>query len=146
MLITIINGPNLNLLGEREPQIYGATSLDDIQKQTTAHAKGLGFDINFIQNNSEAALIDAVQKAHREAAGIIINGAGYSHSSIALLDALLSGKKPIVEVHLSNIFARESFRHHSVLAQAASGVICGFGAKSYLLALDALVEIIQATS
>lgn len=143
MRIDIINGPNLNLLGEREPEIYGSTSLEDIKNQTSERGKSLGFEINFIQSNSEADLIDAVQTAHREATGIIINGAGYSHSSISLLDALLAGKKPIVEVHLSNIFARESFRHNSVLAPAARGIICGFGAKSYLLALDALADILK---
>ena len=143
MRIDIINGPNLNMLGERQPDIYGTISLDDIARQTKAHGKTLGFEINFVQSNSESALIDAVQKAHGEADGIIINGAGYSHSSISLLDALLLGKKPVVEVHLSNIFARETFRHNSLLAQAARGVICGFGAKGYLMALDALADILK---
>lgn len=143
MLIDIINGPNLNLLGTREPEIYGSVSLEDIERATKEHGRAIGLEVNFIQSNSESALIDAVQQAHKQADGIIINGAGYSHSSIALLDALLAGSKPVVEVHLSNIFARETFRHNSVLAQAAVGVICGFGAKGYVMALDALCDLLK---
>lgn len=143
MRIDIINGPNLNMLGTREPEIYGSASLADIEQASKKHGEALGFEINFVQSNSETALIDAVQQAHKQADGIIINGAGYSHSSVSLLDALLGGSKPIVEVHLSNIFARESFRHTSLLAPAAKGMICGFGAKTYLLALDALADLLE---
>lgn len=143
MRIDIINGPNLNLLGERELEIYGKNTLADIESATTKHGEKFGFTINFIQSNAEGALIDAVQAAHRDADGIIINGAGYSHSSIALLDALLSGGKPVVEVHLSNIFAREDFRQTSFLSPAALGVICGFGPQVYLLALDALAALLK---
>ena len=143
MRIDIINGPNLNLLGTRETEIYGTTSLADIKQQCLDHGGKLGMEIHFGQSNSETALIEAVQEAHREAQGIVINAAGYSHSSVSLLDALLAGKTPVIEVHLSNIFAREQFRHQSLLSQAALGVVCGFGAQSYILALDALAQILK---
>ena len=143
MRIDVINGPNLNLLGTRETEIYGSTSLAEIERQCIAHGKKLGMAVQFGQSNSETALIEAVQEAHRAAGGIVINAAGYSHSSISLLDALLAGTAPIVEVHLSNIYAREQFRQHSLLSQAVMGVICGFGAQGYLLALDALSQIIE---
>ena len=142
MRIDIINGPNLNLLGERQPDIYGPMTLADIEAACRKHVKKNSIKINFRQSNSESALIEAVQTAHREAAGLIINAAGYSHSSVSLLDALLVCKVPTIEVHISNIFARESFRHKSMLSPAVSGLICGLGAHGYLLALDALAHII----
>ena len=142
MRIDIINGPNLNLLGERQPDIYGKMTLADIETACRKHVEKNSIKINFRQSNSESALIEAVQTAHREAAGLIINAAGYSHSSVSLLDALLVCKVPTIEVHISNIFARESFRHKSLLSPAVSGLICGLGAQGYLLALDALAHII----
>ena len=142
MRIDIINGPNLNLLGEREPDIYGKTSLDEIKNQSIQYGQKHDMEVFFQQSNSEANLIDAVQIAHKKSVGMIINAAGYSHSSISLLDSLLAAPIPIIEVHLSNIFARESFRHKSLLSTAVNGVICGLGAQGYLLALDALAYII----
>ena len=142
MRIDIINGPNLNLLGEREIDIYGHDTLADIEAACRSHAQKNDIEINFQQSNSESALIEAVQRAHRDAAGLIINAAGYSHSSVSLLDALLVCKIPTIEVHISNIFARESFRHKSLLSPAVNGVICGIGTQGYLLALDALATII----
>ncbi len=142
MRIDIINGPNLNLLGERETDIYGQDTLADIEAACRQRAQKNGLAIDFRQSNSESSLIEAVQRAHREAAGLIINAAGYSHSSVSLLDALIVCKIPIIEVHISNIFARESFRHKSLLSPAVNGLICGIGTHGYLLALDALANII----
>jgi len=140
--ILVLNGPNLNLLGSREPSIYGRDSLADIEKACREHARNLGFDIEFRQSNHEGELIDWIQKARGRMAGIVINPAGYGHSSVALLDALLSCEMPIIEVHLSNIFRREHFRRHSYVSEAARGVICGLGSRGYLLALDALADVI----
>jgi 3-dehydroquinate dehydratase II len=140
--ILVLNGPNLNLLGTREPAIYGRGRLADIEKACRQHAQKLGFDIDFHQSNHEGELIDRIQKARGRMAGIVINPAGYGHSSVALLDVLLACEMPIIEVHLSNIFRREAFRRHSYVSEAARGVICGLGSRGYLLALDALAEII----
>jgi 3-dehydroquinate dehydratase-2 len=142
--ILVLNGPNLNLLGSREPAIYGRDSLADVERACRRRAGELGLDLEFRQSNHEGQLIDWIQGARGAMAGIVINPAGYSHSSIALLDALVACELPVIEVHLSNIFKREAFRHHSYVSVAAQGVICGLGPLGYLLALDALADIIAA--
>lgn len=136
--IFVINGPNLNLLGEREPEIYGSETLDDIRKKLEDQAASLGLAVDFRQSNSEGELVDWIQEARSKASGLIINAGAYSHTSLALLDALQACPIPCIEVHLSNIFARESFRHHSHISAQATGVICGLGSKGYELALSAL--------
>lgn len=141
-LILILNGPNLNLLGTREPEIYGADTLEDLRALCEATAAELDVRIAFRQSNHEGMLVDWVQEARGTASGIIINAGAYSHSSIALLDALKAVALPVVEVHLSNIFRREPFRHHSYIAEAANGVICGLGTQGYVFALKALKTLI----
>ena len=136
--VLILNGPNLNMLGVREPDIYGTATLADIEAACRDHAAGLGMEIDFRQSNSEAELIAWVQEAGDGIRGLIVNAGAYTHTSIALLDALRMVRQPIVEVHLSNIFQREAFRRHSYVAEAATGVICGFGVGGYLLALEAI--------
>ena len=140
--ILVLNGPNLNLLGTREPEIYGVMTLDNIHTQLKKMANELGFQIFTFQSNSEGELIDALHKAGRKYAGVIFNPGGYTHSSVALHDAVAAIDIPVVEVHLSNILAREDFRHRSLIAPACAGVISGFGWRSYTLALKALSEII----
>ena len=142
--ILVINGPNLNQLGQREPHIYGRTTLDEIKTATTARGKSVDLDIDFRQSNSEAEIIGWIQAARGKSAGLIINGAGYTHTSVAIMDALLSVDQPVIEVHLSNLFKREEFRHHSYISQAATGMICGLGAQGYLLAVDAMAELLKA--
>ncbi|PLX34052.1 MAG: type II 3-dehydroquinate dehydratase [Hyphomicrobiales bacterium] len=136
--IYILNGPNLNLLGAREPEIYGTQTLEDIREMCAARADALGFAIAFHQTNNEGELVSLVQEASEQAAGLILNAAAYTHSSIALHDALKSCTIPAIEVHLSNIFTREDFRHHSYVSPAVTGMICGLGGQGYLLALEAL--------
>ena len=136
--ILILNGPNLNLLGTRQPEIYGHTTLSDVEEMCRSHGKSRGIDIACAQSNHEGALVTAIQEARGTHDGIIFNAGAYTHTSIALLDALRTVRQPIVEVHLSNIFRREAFRRHSYVAEAATGVICGFGVGGYLLALDAI--------
>lgn len=138
--IHILNGPNLNRLGQREPGIYGDQSLSEIEKLAGDRAKARGFAIVLRQSNHEGQLIDWIHEAS-DSAGIVLNAGAYTHTSIALHDAIRSIAAPVIEVHLSNVFARESFRHHSTLSQAARGVICGFGANSYCLAIDALADL-----
>ena len=138
--ILIIHGCNLNLLGTREPEIYGTATLDDINAQIASLAEKLGLEVSFFQSNHEGAVIDAIQGARGSAEGIIINPAGWTTTSIGILDAIRAVGLPTVEVHLSNIHAREEFRMKSVIAPAAVGQICGFGANSYLLALRALAH------
>jgi 3-dehydroquinate dehydratase-2 len=138
--VLILNGPNLNLLGTREPDIYGHDMLADVEAACRTHADRLGLEIDCRQSNHEGQLIDWVQEARTGFAGIVINPGAYSHSSIALLDALKAVQTPIVEVHLSNIHQRESFRHHSYVSLAAKGVICGLGIQGYLSALDAIAH------
>lgn len=140
--VYVLNGPNLNLLGKREPEIYGHDTLDDIAKKMRAHAERLGLTLDFRQSNHEGELVDWVQEAREKADAIVVNPAAYSHTSVALLDALLAFEGPIIEVHLSNIFKRESFRHHSYVSQAASGVICGLGASGYMLAVEAVANLL----
>lgn len=139
-LIFILNGPNLNLLGVREPEIYGSDTLSDIEALCRTRAQQHNLTIDFRQSNMEGELVSWVQEARTSASGLIINAAAYSHTSIALLDALTALEKPIVEVHLSNIFKRETFRHNSYISTVAFGVICGLGSQGYLLAIDALAE------
>jgi 3-dehydroquinate dehydratase-2 len=140
--IVVLNGPNLNLLGQREPEIYGRVSLEDIKAATLARAKTHGLETDFRQSNDEGELVTAIQGARNTAAGIIINAAAYTHTSVAILDALLASDLPVIEVHLSNIYKREEFRHHSYVSRAATGVICGFGAHGYELAVDAMANIL----
>ncbi len=142
-MITILNGPNLNLLGTRQPEIYGSGTLDDLETLCAETAEGLGLAIDFRQTNIEGELISWVQEARLKSAGIIINPAGYSHTSVALMDALLAVDLPVIEVHISNIHTRESFRHHSYVSRAAQGVICGLGFAGYRLALIALSDILE---
>ena len=138
MTILIINGPNLNLLGTREPEIYGAMTLADIEKSCQNLGKELGLKLEFFQSNHEGELVDIIQKARAGYKAVIINAGAYTHTSIALLDALKILTIPIVEVHLSNLFTREEFRHHSYITPIAKGLICGFGADSYLLAIRSI--------
>lgn len=141
--ILVLNGPNLNLLGTREPDIYGRTSLDDIRNLAVARAKTHGLEADFRQSNDEGELVSAIQAARGTAKGIVINAAAYTHTSVAILDALLACGLPVIEVHLSNIYKREEFRHHSYVSRAAAGVICGFGAQGYELALDAMAHLLK---
>jgi 3-dehydroquinate dehydratase-2 len=143
-VILVLNGPNLNTLGQREPEIYGRTSLEDIKGLTTARAKTHGLEADFRQSNDEGELVSWIQGARKDAAGVVINAAAYTHTSVAILDALLSCGLPVIEVHLSNIYKREEFRHHSFVSKAATGVICGFGAQGYELAVDAMANILKA--
>ncbi|MBY6055459.1 type II 3-dehydroquinate dehydratase [Leisingera daeponensis] len=136
--ILVLNGPNLNLLGTRQPEVYGSVTLAMVEDACADHAKKLGLDVTCLQSNHEGALIDAIHDAKGRHDGIILNAGAYTHTSIALMDALISVEIPSVEVHLSNIHAREPFRHTSYISKAALGQICGFGAQGYLLALDAL--------
>jgi 3-dehydroquinate dehydratase-2 len=138
--VLVLNGPNLNLLGKREPEIYGRETLADIENAARAEAPELGLEIDFRQSNHEGELVDWIQEARGRYSGLIVNAGAYSHSSIAILDALKAVEIPIIEVHLSNIFQRERFRHHSHVSTVARGVICGFGAQGYLLALHAMAK------
>ena len=143
--IYVLNGPNLNMLGLREPAIYGTDTLDDVRRKAEARAKAVGLTIDFRQSNIEGELVTWVQEARDKADGIILNAGAYSHSSIALLDALQAAELPAIEVHLSNIFRREPYRQHSYISLGAKGVICGLGAKGYELALEAMADMLAAT-
>jgi 3-dehydroquinate dehydratase II len=144
MRIAVLNGPNLNLLGQREPEVYGRTSLGEIEAMVRDAAGPLGAQIEWFQTNHEGAMVEAVQGLRGRADGALINAAALTHSSLALRDALLAVRIPFVELHLSNIFAREPERRHSVIADLAIGMVTGFGAQSYLLALQALVGRLRA--
>ncbi|MBJ7533523.1 type II 3-dehydroquinate dehydratase [Rhodomicrobium vannielii ATCC 17100] len=144
--IFILNGPNLNLLGEREPEIYGGNTLATIEDALRNRAAALGVSIDFRQTNHEGVLIDQIQEARHAASGLILNAGAYTHTSVAIHDALRALSLPIIEVHLSNIYKREAFRHHSYVSPAATGVICGLGAQGYGLALDAVAEILKASA
>jgi 3-dehydroquinate dehydratase II len=138
--IAVLNGPNLNLLGEREPEIYGRTSLADIERLTKERARALGVECTWIQTNHEGELVEAIQGLKGQADGAVINAAAFTHTSLAVRDALLAVRVPFVEVHLSNIFGREPERRRSLLADLAVGVVTGFGADSYRLGLEGLVS------
>ena len=145
-IVFILNGPNLNLLGVREPSIYGRDTLGDIEERCSARAAALGLEIDFRQTNHEGQLVDWIQEARESADGIILNAGALTHTSVALLDALSAAELPVIEVHLSNIFRRERFRHHSYVSLAANGVICGLGARGYELALDGIASLIESES
>jgi 3-dehydroquinate dehydratase-2 len=136
--ILLVNGPNLNTLGTREPEIYGHETLAQIEKKATLHAKSKKLELTCFQSNHEGEIIEIIQKAKGKYAGLIINPGAFTHTSVAIMDALMLLKCPIIEVHLSNIHAREEFRHHSYVSKVAKGVICGLGAQGYLMAIDAL--------
>ncbi len=141
--VYVLNGPNLNMLGLREPSVYGAETLADVQRRAEARAGQLGLQIDFRQSNIEGELVTWIQQARNAASGIILNAGAYTHTSVALLDALSAAELPAIEVHLTNVFRRESFRHHSFISPAARGVICGFGPKTYELALEAMADILE---
>ena len=142
--ILVLNGPNLNLLGVREPQTYGRETLADIEEACLERAAEYGLAVDFRQSNHEGQLIDWIQEARENADGIILNAGAYTHTSIAIHDALRAAELPVIEVHLSNIHRREPFRHLSYVSSVAEGVICGFGGHGYLLALDAMVRLLEA--
>jgi 3-dehydroquinate dehydratase-2 len=141
----VLNGPNLNMLGLREPAIYGAETLADIERRCQTAAKALGLAVDFRQSNNEGDLVTWIQEARGKMAGIVINAGAYTHTSIALHDALRASEMPVIEVHLSNIYKRESFRHTSHISPVAHGTICGFGGHGYELALAALAQILKST-
>ncbi len=142
--ILILNGPNLNLLGTREPDVYGAATLADIEASCRAHAAKVGVDVDFRQSNVEGELVTWVQQAQNTAVAIVINAAAYTHTSVALHDALKATGLPVVELHLSNVYKRESFRHKSFISSVADGVMCGFGAHGYVMAIDAAKQFAAA--
>ncbi|MBD9451183.1 MULTISPECIES: type II 3-dehydroquinate dehydratase [unclassified Rhizobium] len=140
--IFVLNGPNLNLLGQREPTIYGTTTLADIKEKCLAKANDLGFDVDFRQTNFEGELVESVHQARNEACGIIINPAGYTFTSIALLDALKTFDHPKIELHISNVHARESIYHNSLISRVATAIMIGFGAAGYELAIQAMAGMV----
>lgn len=140
--IYVLNGPNLNTLGRREPGVYGTATLEEIRQRTSHCAAGFGMSIEFRQSNHEGVLIDWVQEASEKASGIILNAGALTHTSIALMDAVRGLDLPVIEVHLTNIFRRESYRHRSYLTPVSTGLICGFGPKGYELAVEAMAEIV----
>jgi 3-dehydroquinate dehydratase-2 len=142
-LILVVHGPNLNLLGTREPEIYGADTLDSINRQLETRAREQGASLEFFQSNHEGALVEKIQTAPGRAQGILINPAGLTHTSVVLRDALLAARLPVVEVHLSNVHAREAFRRTSLVSDVAVGVVVGFGPRSYLLGLDGLLAHVR---
>lgn len=144
MRILVIHGPNLHLLGEREPGVYGTTTLADVNAALEAKARELDVEVECIQHNGEGAIVHTIGERRRDVDGIVINPGAYTHTSVAIRDALTAGEMPAVEVHLSNVHAREEFRHHSYTAPVCVGVVCGFGLRSYLLGLTALVEHLRA--
>jgi 3-dehydroquinate dehydratase II len=141
--VFVLNGPNLNLLGVRDPAVYGLDTLSDIEARCLARAADLELQIEFRQSNHEGQLVDWIHEARESAHGIVLNAGALTHTSVAILDALLASELPVIEVHLSNIFRRERFRHHSYVSLAATGVICGLGAQGYELALDAIATLIE---
>ena len=142
--IIIINGPNLNLLGEREPEVYGSESLKDLELMVENHISNskTNFEVEFFQSNSEGDIVNKIQESAQSANGVIINAGGLSHTSVSILDALLAIKIPKIEVHVSNLFTREEFRHSSYISKGVNGVICGFGLNGYLLAIDGINKLL----
>ena len=143
--IYILNGPNLNLLGHREPEVYGYTTLAEIEAMCAAQAKRHGLSIVFRQSNREGEIVDHLQEARTSACAVMINPAGYGHTSIAILDSIQALTIPVIEVHLSNIHRREAYRHHSYVSKGATGIVMGLGAQGYLRAIDAIAEILAPT-
>ena len=141
--IIIINGPNLNLLGEREKSQYGSETLSTIKKKCLDLGKKLKLQIKFVQSNIEGELVTQIQKSRKKYDGLIINAGGYTHTSVSILDALLTLKIPIIELHISNIYSREVFRQKSLISRTASGIICGFGTKGYIMSINALNKLIK---
>ena len=141
--VLVLNGPNLNMLGKRQPHIYGRETLADVEKTCRTAAASLGLTVDFAQSNHEGAMVDLIQAAREKNSGIVINAGAYTHTSVALLDALNAAELPTVEVHISNIYKRESFRHHSYISPAAVGVIAGLGIQGYVLALQALTRLLR---
>ena len=141
--ILVINGPNLNLLGTREKEKYGQSSLEDIRNKCEAHAKKIGIEVEFKQSNVEGEIVNFIQETRKKYNGIIINAGGYTHPSVSILDALLAVKKPTIELHITNIYKREDFRHKSLISKAADGIICGLGADGYIMALNGIKKIIN---
>ena len=141
--ILVINGPNLNLLGTREREKYGQSSLEDIKNKCEAHAKKIDLEVEFKQSNVEGEIVNFIQEARKKYSGIIINAGGYTHTSVAILDALLAVKKPTIELHITNIYKREDFRHKSLISKAADGIICGLGADGYIMALNGIKKIVD---
>lgn len=140
--VYVLNGPNLNLLGTREPHLYGAETLKDVEALCRKTAQAHGYDIEFRQSNIEGEIVTWIQEASRKAVGIVINPAGYTTTSVAILDAIFAAKIPTIEIHITNIHAREEFRHHSYVSKGAKAVICGFGVPGYALAIDGLAGLI----
>jgi len=141
--ILIINGPNLNLLGQREESKYGKITLEEVKKNCITHAQSIGLQIEFEQSNIEGEIVTIIQKSKNKFEGIIINAAGYTHTSVAILDALLAIKLPTIEIHITNIYNREEFRKTSLISKVAEGIICGFGVNGYIMALDSMKKILN---
>ena len=141
--IIIINGPNINLLGEREQSQYGSITYDDLKNKCIKYSKDLEVDIEFTQSNIEGEIVTIIQKAKRKFDGLIINAAGFTHTSVAIRDALTIFKKPSIELHISNIYKREEFRHKSMISDVVTGIICGLGSNGYILAINAMHELIE---
>ena len=140
--VIVINGPNLNLLGEREKEKYGSVSLKDIESSCLKYAKENEIELSFVQSNVEGEIVGLIQDCRNKYSGIIINAAGYTHTSVSILDALKVLKIPIIELHITNIYNREEFRHKSLISKAATGIICGFGVKGYTMAIEAMRSIL----
>ena len=141
--IQIINGPNLNLLGKREPEIYCHLTMEQIETKTKEHSLKKNIDVDFFQSNIEGEIVNKIQDVSEKVSGLIINAAAFTHTSVAILDALNTLTIPKIEIHLSNIYAREEFRHKSMISKSVNGVICGFGLNSYILAVDAIENILK---
>ena len=141
--IIVINGPNLNLLGEREQSQYGSIKYEDLKNKCLKHSKNLNINIDFTQSNIEGEIVTLIQDARKKYGGLIINAAGFTHTSIAIRDALVIFKKPSIELHISNIYKREKFRHKSMISSVVTGVICGLGANGYILAINAVQELLR---
>ncbi len=141
--ILVINGPNLNLLGTREKEKYGQSSLEDVRNKCESHAKKIGLEVEFKQSNVEGEIVNFIQETRKKYNGIIINAGGYTHTSVAILDSLLAVKKPTIELHITNIYKREDFRHKSLISKAADGIICGLGVDGYIMALNGIKKVVS---
>ena len=141
--IVIINGPNLNLLGEREQSQYGSIKYEELKNNSLKYSKDLGINVDFIQSNIEGEIVTTIQEARKKYDGLIINAAGFTHTSVAIRDALVIFKKPSIELHISNIYKREEFRHKSMISSAVTGIICGLGTNGYILAINAMQELLK---